>query len=71
MEFHPYFQQSSEFHQLCKNANIVLQAYSSMGGSTGKISLLHDEIINRIATKHLISPAQVLLRWAVQRNYGG
>jgi len=42
-----------------------------MGGSTGKISLLHDETINRIAKKHLLSPAQVLLRWAVQRNYGG
>lgn len=41
-----------------------------MGGSAGKNSLLNDEVINRIAKKHSISAAQVLLRWAIQRNYG-
>lgn len=41
-----------------------------MGGSAGKNALLNNEIINRIAQKYSISPAQVLLRWAVQRNYG-
>lgn len=41
-----------------------------MGGSAGNISLLNDIIINRIAHKHSIYPAQVLLRWAIQRNYG-
>lgn len=41
-----------------------------MGGSAGKNSLLNDEVINRIAQKHSISSAQVLLRWAIQRNYG-
>lgn len=55
---------------MCKNANIVLQAYSSMGGSAGKRSLLQDEVINHVAKKYSISPAQVLLRWAIQRNYG-
>lgn len=70
VEFHPYFQQSSEFHEVCRNAKIVLQAYCSMGGSAGKNSLLNDEVINCIAKKHSISPAQVLLRWAIQRNYG-
>lgn len=69
VEFHPYFQQSSEFHKVCRNAKIVLQAYCSMGGSAGKNSLLNDEVINRIAKKHSISAAQVLLRWAIQRNY--
>lgn len=41
-----------------------------MGGSAGKSSLLSDKVINRIAEKHSLSPAQVLLRWAVQRNFG-
>lgn len=41
-----------------------------MGGSVGKSSLLNDEVINRIAKKYSIFPAQVLLRWAIQRNYG-
>lgn len=41
-----------------------------MGGSAGKSSLLNDEVINQVAQKHSISPAQVLLRWAIQRNYG-
>lgn len=40
-----------------------------MGGSAGKNSLLNDEVINRIAQKRSISAAQVLLRWAIQRNY--
>lgn len=41
-----------------------------MGGSAGKKALLNDEVINRIAQKRSISAAQVLLRWAIQRNYG-
>jgi len=70
VEFHPYFQQSPEFHEICRNAKIVLQAYSSMGGYTGNKSLLNDKVIVDIARRCSISPAQVLLRWAVQRNYG-
>jgi len=69
VEFHPYFQQSAEFHKVCKNSKIVLQAYSSMGGSAGNRSLINDKVINRIAEKYSINPAQVLLRWAIQRNY--
>lgn len=41
-----------------------------MGGSAGKNSLLNDKVINCVAQKHSISAAQVLLRWAIQRNYG-
>lgn len=41
-----------------------------MGGSAGKNALLNNEIIKRIAQKYSTSPAQVLLRWAIQRNYG-
>lgn len=41
-----------------------------MGGSAGKHSLLNNEVINRVAQKRSISAAQVLLRWAIQRNYG-
>lgn len=39
-------------------------------GGTGNKSLFNDNVINHIAQKYSISPAQVLLRWAVQRNYG-
>ncbi|VVC33439.1 NADP-dependent oxidoreductase domain,Aldo/keto reductase [Cinara cedri] len=69
IEFHPYFQQSSEFHDICQKAQIVLQAYCSLGGFAGKRLLLNDKVIKRIAKKHSIYPAQVLLRWAIQRNY--
>jgi len=41
-----------------------------MGGYAGNKSLLNDKVIVEIARRRSISPAQVLLRWAIQRNYG-
>ncbi|XP_050437298.1 glyoxal reductase-like [Adelges cooleyi] len=69
VEFHPYYQQSAEFHKTCRDAKILLQAYCSMGGSAGKNSLLNDPVVNIIAQKHSTSAAQVLLRWGFQRKY--
>src|SRR3569623_173094 len=58
VETHPLYQerQLSEFHRRNK---IQLEAYSPLG--TG--SVLKNETIARIATKHSKSPAQVILKW--------
>ena len=51
----------------CKENNIVLQAYSSLGTSSDT-SLRRDPTIINIAEKLNKSPSQVLLRWATQRG---
>lgn len=77
IEHHPYLQQT----QLVKYAQaqgIAITAYSSFGG-TGYVeldnpaaknspSLLSHDTITSIASKVGKTPAQVLLRWATQRN---
>ncbi|KAK7574337.1 hypothetical protein V9T40_011528 [Parthenolecanium corni] len=68
VEFHPHWQQTEELHSICEEHKILLQAYSSLGGTSNK-SLLKDPVVERIAKKTGLSPAQVLLRWALQRNY--
>jgi 2,5-diketo-D-gluconate reductase A len=48
----------------CERRGIVLEAYSPLG--TGRH--LDDPEVTKIAGDHGVSPAQVLLRWAVQRR---
>lgn len=69
MEFHPHYQQSKELHNITRKNGIVLQAYSSLGGTTN-LCLLKDPVIKHIAHGNGITPAQVLLRYALQRGYG-
>lgn len=70
VEFHPHWQQTKELHLICRQHRILLQAYSSLGG-TANNSLLKDSTVADIAARNSISAAQVLLRWALQRHYGG
>lgn len=53
--------------KFCKDNGILLQAYSSLGGSHNR-ELISDPIVNDIALKLGKEPAQVLLRWAIQQN---
>lgn len=77
IEHHPYLQQK-ELVKYVQNEGIVITAYSSFGPSSfielnmdtaHKTPLLleHDSI-KSMADKHGKSTAQVLLRWATQRN---
>jgi methylglyoxal/glyoxal reductase len=50
----------------CKDNNIVLQAYSSLGSSNS--SLRDDPTVKKIATELGKSSSQVLLRWATQNG---
>ncbi|KAF1989340.1 Aldo/keto reductase [Aulographum hederae CBS 113979] len=80
IEHHPYLVQS-ELIQMAQENGIVVTAYSSFGPQSFRelpptfsqrskgIELLFDEgTVKGVAEKHGVTPAQVLLRWATQRN---
>nr|XP_023023609.1 uncharacterized protein LOC111511824 [Leptinotarsa decemlineata] len=66
VKWNPHYHQD-DLLRFCQKEGILLQAYSSLGG-TGDKDLLNDEEIKKIALKLGKSPAQVLLRWAFQEN---
>ncbi|XP_050085269.1 aldose reductase A-like [Anopheles aquasalis] len=68
VEWHPYYYQP-ELLEFCREKNIFLQAYSSLGSSNTS-ELRSDETVVAIAKRLNKSSAQVLLRWAVQQNIG-
>jgi len=72
LEIHPYFQQR-ELQDLDAAHGILTQAWSPIGGITfyrdsGHSSALEDPVITGIASAHGKSPAQVMLRWGLQRG---
>jgi len=67
VEFHPLLNQR-ELLNYCKSRGIVLEAYSSFGGVDGVDTLLSNSKVLQLAKSHKKSPAQVLLRWALQKN---
>ena len=72
IELHPYFQQRA-VQAIDAEHGIVTQAWSPIGGITfyrdsGHTNTLDDPIIVKIAQAHSKSPAQVLLRWHLQRG---
>ncbi|XP_017565407.1 uncharacterized oxidoreductase Mvan_2161 [Pygocentrus nattereri] len=63
VEFHPRYAQK-ELRALCEESGVCFQAYSSLG--TGV--LLTDPVVQEVAERCGRTPAQVLLRWALQQN---
>ncbi|XP_076264434.1 glyoxal reductase-like [Rhynchophorus ferrugineus] len=68
VEWHPHYH-PQDLLDYCRQNGILLQAYSSLGGS-GNPDLIKDNKVVEIATKLGKTPAQVLLRWALQQNLG-
>lgn len=73
IELHPYNQQK-DLVEYCQSKSIVVTAYSPLGTS-GNLKdrpeepiLIKDSKIGAIAKAHGKFPAQILIRWAVQRN---
>lgn len=64
-ECHPHLP-ATKVRKLCTEHGIVFQAYSSLGA--GSSSLMNAKEVTRIAKKCAKTPAQVLLRWAVQHG---
>ncbi len=65
IEVHPHFQ-NREVIAFCNSKNIHVTAYSSMG--KGKLPLLSDKVVCRIAEKLGKTPAQVLLKWGLVKG---
>ena len=63
LETHPYFQQKGQLGLLAARG-IVHEAYSPLGHG----EVLDDRVISEIATRHNRTPAQVILRWHLQRG---
>ncbi|TNM93563.1 hypothetical protein fugu_001739 [Takifugu bimaculatus] len=63
VEFHPQLCQD-ELRSVCKEYGVCFQAYSSLGRG----ELLHGPVVLEVAKNCGRSPAQVLLRWAVQQG---
>jgi len=75
VESHPYLQQNN-LHSFCVANNIFLTAYSPLGSgdrpdalkAVDEPLLLTDPVILQIANKNKVSPAQVLISWALHRG---
>ena len=63
VEAHPYFTNAS-VRDYCKQHGIAFQAWSPLGRGT----LLDDPVVQRVAAAAGRSPAQVVLRWHLQRG---
>ncbi|XP_023023611.2 glyoxal reductase [Leptinotarsa decemlineata] len=66
VEWHPKYH-SDELLNFCRKEDILLQAYSSLGGTDNR-DLLDDPQVKKIAENLGKTPAQVLLRWSLQQN---
>lgn len=75
IELHPYLQQT-ELVEFCQRNGVHVTAYSPLGSGDRPDSLkavdepvlLKDEAIATIAQNHGITPAQVLISWAIHRG---
>ncbi|RDD36832.1 Alcohol dehydrogenase [NADP(+)] [Trichoplax sp. H2] len=73
VECHPYLNQQL-LHEYCKSQNILLTAYSPLGSADrpwkypNQPILLNDPIVQDISQKLGKTPAQVLLRFQIQRG---
>jgi alcohol dehydrogenase (NADP+) len=71
IELHPYNAQAA-LVEFCHDHQIAVTAYSPLGSpgalKSGEPQLLADKVITEIAAAHHKTPAQILLRWAIQRG---
>ncbi|KGN43183.1 NADP-dependent D-sorbitol-6-phosphate dehydrogenase [Cucumis sativus] len=73
IETHPYFQRES-LVKFCQKHGICVTAHTPLGGAAantqrfGTLSCLEDPVVEELAEKYGRSPAQIVLRWGIQRN---
>ena len=66
-EIHPYYQER-DVVPFIQEKGIVVQCWYPLGGRGYTADLLGNETIRAIAGAHGVSPAQVILRWDLQRG---
>ncbi|KAJ4830689.1 hypothetical protein Tsubulata_028405 [Turnera subulata] len=67
MEMHPGWR-NDKMLEACKKNAIHVTAYAPLGSSEGGRDLIHDKTVETVAGKMNKSPAQVLVKWALQRG---
>nr|XP_055210026.1 1,5-anhydro-D-fructose reductase isoform X3 [Gorilla gorilla gorilla] len=67
IECHPYLTQKNLI-SFCQSRDVSVTAYRPLGGSCEGVDLIDDPVIQRIAKEHGKSPAQILIRFQIQRN---
>ncbi|XP_005386922.1 PREDICTED: 1,5-anhydro-D-fructose reductase [Chinchilla lanigera] len=67
IECHPYLSQK-RLISFCQARGVSVTAYCPLGGSSKGVDLMDDPVIQRIAEKHGKTPAQILIRFHIQRN---
>ena len=67
-ELHPHYQQRS-LVQLCKDNNIHVQAYSSLGQAGPDGPLFRSSVVNEVSQAVGKSPAQILLKWGLTKGF--
>uniref|UniRef100_G3R651 1,5-anhydro-D-fructose reductase n=2 Tax=Gorilla gorilla gorilla TaxID=9595 RepID=G3R651_GORGO len=67
IECHPYLTQKNLI-SFCQSRDVSVTAYCPLGGSCEGVDLIDDPVIQRIAKEHGKSPAQILIRFQIQRN---
>lgn len=63
LEFHPGYSQEAAL-RYCRENDILVQAWSPLG----RTRVLQDGLILELAEKYNVSPAQICLRFAIQKN---
>lgn len=63
VEFHPFLHQR-ELLEFCREHRIQLEAYSPLARGRR----LREAVLLRVARRHGKSPAQVMIRWALQHD---
>ena len=66
-EIHPYYQENDVI-PFIQELGIVVQGWYPLGGRGHTGELLGDSVISEIAGAHGVSPAQVILRWNLQKG---
>lgn len=66
-EIHPFYQEKQVVPYM-HNLGIVMQAWYPFGGRGHTGEIFNNETIKSIANAHLVSSAQVILRWHLQRG---
>lgn len=66
IELHPFLPQTDLLNFL-EEHNIKVTAYSPLGRAE-QTGPLGDEVVKSVATKYSKTPAQILIRWAIDRN---
>ena len=66
-EIHPYYQENDAIPYI-QSLGIVVQGWYPLGGRGHTAELLGDEVLSEIAAVHGKSPAQVILRWNLQKG---